>query len=191
MENKKCIVTGDRQTGSLHIGLYLGSLKKRGEMQNEVYKLLKQLNIEYIKIQHPPLFTCEDSKKYNLKFDAMVCKTLFLRNSNKSQYYIVILPIEKKIDLKQLQILLGETRLSFSDEENLKEKLGVKSGAVSIFNVINIKENDIVFILDKEILEHKSVGFSPNINTETVIFNSVEINKILEYYFVQYKFIDI
>ena len=34
MENKKCIVTGDRPTGRLHIGHYFGSLKKRVEMQN-------------------------------------------------------------------------------------------------------------------------------------------------------------
>ena len=34
MKNKKCIVTGDRPTGRLHIGHYFGSLKKRVEMQN-------------------------------------------------------------------------------------------------------------------------------------------------------------
>ena len=34
MENKKCIVTGDRPTGRLHIGHYFGSLKKRVVMQN-------------------------------------------------------------------------------------------------------------------------------------------------------------
>ena len=34
MENKKCIVTGDRPSGRLHIGHYFGSLKKRIEMQN-------------------------------------------------------------------------------------------------------------------------------------------------------------
>jgi len=34
MENKKCIVTGDRPSGRLHIGHYYGSLKKRIEMQN-------------------------------------------------------------------------------------------------------------------------------------------------------------
>ena len=34
MENKKCLLTGDRPTGKLHIGHYFGSLKKRVEMQN-------------------------------------------------------------------------------------------------------------------------------------------------------------
>ncbi len=34
MENKKIILTGDRPTGSLHVGHYVGSLKKRVELQN-------------------------------------------------------------------------------------------------------------------------------------------------------------
>ena len=34
MENKKIILTGDRPTGRLHIGHYVGSLKRRVELQN-------------------------------------------------------------------------------------------------------------------------------------------------------------
>ena len=33
MENKNIILTGDRPTGPLHIGHYVGSLRKRVEMQ--------------------------------------------------------------------------------------------------------------------------------------------------------------
>lgn len=158
-------------------------------MEDEVYKLLDKLNIEYTKIEHSPLFTCEDNKKYNIKFDAVVCKNLFIRNSNKSQYYLVALPLEKKLDLKSLQIILEETRLSFGDENILEEKLGVKTGSVSIFNIINLKEKDIIFILDEDILEYEKVGFHPNINIATVIFNPKELHKIFEYYNIKYKFI--
>lgn len=77
-------------------------------MKNEVYQLLNKLHIQYEKIEHPPLFTCEDNEKYNIKFNAIVCKNLFIRNSNKSQYYLVALPLEKRVDLKLLQMLLGE-----------------------------------------------------------------------------------
>ena len=160
-------------------------------MKNEVYKLLNKLQIQYDKIQHPPLFTCEDNEKYNIKFDAEVCKNLFIRNSNKSQYYLVTIPIEKVVNLKYLQSLLEETRLSFGNENILEEKLGIKTGAVSIFNIINLKENDIIFVLDNEILKYEKVAFHPNVNTETVMFNPKELNKIFEYYNVNYKFITI
>ncbi len=158
-------------------------------MEKEVYKLLDKLNIEYTKVEHPPLFTCEDNEKYNIKFDAVVCKNLFIRNNNKSQYYVVSLPLEKRVDLKSLQMILGEKRLSFGNENVLEEKLGIKSGAVSIFNIINLKDKDISFILDEDILKYEKVGFHPNINTETVIFNPKELHRIFECYDVKYKFI--
>lgn len=160
-------------------------------MKNEVYQLLNKLHIQYEKIEHPPLFTCEDNEKYKIKFDAIVCKNLFIRNSNKSQYYIFTVPIEKTINIKSLQSLLEETRLSFGDENILEEKLGIKTGAVSIFNIINLKENDIIFVLDDEILKYEKVAFHPNVNTETVIFKPQEIHKIFECYNVKYKFIEI
>lgn len=160
-------------------------------MENEVYRLLDKLNIEYTKVEHPPLFTCEDNEKYNIKFDAIVCKNLFIRNSNKSQYYLVALPLEKRVDLKLLQMLLGEKRLSFGNENVLEEKLGIKSGAVSIFNIINLRDKDIILVLDEDILRYEKVGFHPNINTATVIFNPKEITKILEHYNVEFKFIKI
>ena len=42
-------------------------------MKEEVYKLLDKLHIKYEKIEHPPLFNCEDNVKYNIKFDEVVC----------------------------------------------------------------------------------------------------------------------
>lgn len=160
-------------------------------MKNEVYQLLNKLHIQYDKIEHPPLFTCKDNGKYNIKFNAIICKNLFIRNSNKSQYYLVTIPIEKVVNLKYLQSLLEETRLSFGNENILEEKLRIKTGAVSIFNIINLKDKDIMFILDEDILKCEKVGFHPNINTETVIFNPQEIHKIFECYNVKYKFIKI
>lgn len=160
-------------------------------MENDVYKLLDKLNIKYKKIEHPPLFTYEDNEKYNIKFDAVVCKNLFIRNRDKSQYYVFVLPLDKRGNLKLLQTKLGETRFSFGDKSILEEKLGVKAGNVSIFNIVNIKDNDIIFILDEDILKYKQVGFHPNINTETVIFNPEEITKVFEHYNVKYKFITI
>lgn len=158
-------------------------------MENEVYKLLDKLNIKYTKIEHPPLFTCEDNKKYNIKFEALVCKNLFIRNSNKSRCYLVTMPLEKSLDLKALKMLLEETRLSFANEEALEQKLGVKSGAVSIFNVINMKDNGVSFILDKDILKYEKVAFHPNVNTATITINSEELYKILECYNAKYKFV--
>ena len=82
-------------------------------MDEKVYKLFRELEIPFEKIEHPALFSCNDNEKYNLSFNGTICKNLFIRNSNKSQYYLIVLPIEKQLNLKDLQKLLNESRLSF------------------------------------------------------------------------------
>lgn len=160
-------------------------------MENKVYELLDKLHIEYETVQHPPLFTCEDNKKYNIKMDAQICKNLFVRNKNKSKYYLISLPLEKRVNLKLLQESIEESRLSFVNEEVLEEKLKIKSGAVSIFNIINVQNSDVIFILDEEILSFDKVAFHPNVNTSSVIFNPKQISKILSFYNIDYKFINL
>ena len=49
---KKIILTGDRPTGRLHLGHYVGSLKRRVELQNsgEYDKISKIVNIAGLNI---------------------------------------------------------------------------------------------------------------------------------------------
>ena len=160
-------------------------------MEKEVYKLLDELEIEYEKIEHPPLFSGSDSEKYNVKIDALDCKNLFLRNNKKTQYYLVCLPVEKRADLKKLQEKLNETRLSFGNEQVLEEKLGIKSGSVSIFNVINLTDKNLIFILDEDMLKGERVAFHPNVNTASVMFSPKYLTKILDHFEAKYRFIKV
>jgi len=160
-------------------------------MEEKVYEMFKELNIKYEKVEHPPLFTCADSEKYRIKIDAAECKNLFLRNKNKNQYYVVSVLQGKKVDLKQLQEKLQETRLSFGSEEALEEKLKIKSGAVSLLNVVNMDSKDVRFVIDEDVLKSEKVGFHPNVNTATVLFSPNEISKVLDNYRVSYQFIEL
>ena len=159
------------------------------QKQEKVYKIFKELNINYNKVEHPPLYKVEDEAKYGLKFDGVICKSLFIRNKDKSNYYLVALPAEKRINLKILEEQLQETRLSFGNEEILFEKFKIKSGSVSILNIIEVEKTDVKFIIDETLLNSKKVCFHPNINTETVVFSSKDIEKIMNNYNVEYKFI--
>ncbi|NLJ72964.1 MAG: tryptophan--tRNA ligase [Syntrophomonadaceae bacterium] len=61
MSNKKRILTGDRPTGNLHLGHYLGSLKNRVELQNDYES--------YIIIADVQALTTHWEKDENLKND--------------------------------------------------------------------------------------------------------------------------
>jgi len=160
-------------------------------MEEKVYEVLDKLNIEYELVEHPKLFTYADNEKYGVSFKGTVCKNLFLRNKDKSKYYLVVVPLERKVDLKVLQEKLKETRLSFGDEAILEEKLKIKSGTVSILNIVNVEKTDIIVVLDEDILNHKKVGFHPNVNTVTVMIEPNDIKTFLDFYNVIYKCIDL
>ena len=158
-------------------------------MKENAYKLLETLKIAYEKVDHPPLFTRADAERYQVKLDCMEIKNLLLCNKDRSRYYMVIVPLGKRIDLKQLQEVLRETRLTFADEETLYNKLGVRLGAVSLLNLANVEHTDIKFLIDKGVIESEKVGFHPNDNTQTVIFDSGNILKILTCKKTQYQII--
>lgn len=160
-------------------------------MEEKVYEMFKKLDINYDVMQHTAAFTCEDINESEMEFDGVVCKNLFLRNKDKSKYYLVAVPINKKIDLKLLEKTLGESKFSFGSAEKLGEKLNIESGSVSILNIIGIEKTDVTFVIDKSILENNKVGCHPNVNTATIIFPSQDIKTILDFYNVQFKFVEI
>ena len=64
------------------------------------------------------------------------------------------------------EILNAKKKLFFASGEELKEKLNLTPGSVSIFGMIYA--SDVTLIIDKEIWESKRAGFHPNVNTATL-----------------------
>ena len=157
--------------------------------RERVYALLGRLGIEYEVIEHPPIFTQADSADKRVKIDAVIFKNLFLRNKNKSRYYLYSLPLEKRADLVAVAKTLGETRLSFGDEDALQEKLNIQHGAVSFLNIIGAEGTDVTLLIDSSAFDFDRIGVHPNDNTATVILKPQDIQKILDACGVKYKFL--
>ncbi|MEG2712353.1 MAG: YbaK/EbsC family protein [Clostridia bacterium] len=151
-------------------------------MKEKVYKILKELNIKYNEINHPALFTEGDEEKYGLEFSGVEYKNLFLRNKNKSKFYLYSLPLKQRADLKELAIKLNEKKLCFANDTELLEKLGIKSGSVSVLNIIEVEETDCIFVLDEDFKEKELVDFHPNDNTATVELMPKDIIRVLNKY---------
>jgi len=158
-------------------------------MKEKVYEYLNQLKIEFEIHNHPPLYTCADSDKYGLVFDAIIAKNLFVKNKTKSKYYLISMPDDKQVKLTDLAKQLNEQKLSFASEEDLFSRLKVKTGAVSILNVIGAELSDVICIIDKALINNK-VGFHPNDNTATILFKASDLESILEKQKVKYYFLD-
>jgi len=157
--------------------------------RERVYELLDRLGIEYGKIDHPPIFTQAESELRPVQTDAVIFKNLFLRNKDKSSYYLYSLPLTQRADLVALAIALGETRLSFGDERALEEKLNIQHGSVSFLNAIGAERTDVTFLIDSSVFSCERVGVHPNDNTATVTLKPQDIEGILSSCGVEYRFI--
>jgi len=159
------------------------------DRRESVYTLFRQLGVEFRAVDHPPIFTRADNDRYRINFGAAICKNLFLRNREKSGYYLLTLPLDKRADLTVVRSLLGETRLSFGEEDALFDKLNIRSGSVSFLNIIGAPNTDVIFLIDSSVLDQETIGVHPNDNTATVIFSTRDIHKIFDYYGAKYRFI--
>ncbi len=132
---------------------------------------LKENNIEYKLHKHPAVHTVADSQKLCLNIPGLRCKNLFLKEKKGYQFFLVVVPAEKRTDLDKLAKQLDVKKLTFGSPEKLKELLNLTPGSVSPLGMIYSK-GKVKLIIDQEVWQADVVNFHPNINTA-----SLEINK--------------
>ena len=102
-----------------------------------------------------------------------------------TRYYLIFLKAEKRADLKAIANLVGEAKLSFANEEELKNRLNLTIGSVTPLGLINDRDNLVTLLIDKE-LENQKVLAHPNVNTKTVSMQSSDLIKLVEHIKHQY-----
>ncbi|MBU2562281.1 MAG: prolyl-tRNA synthetase associated domain-containing protein [Nanoarchaeota archaeon] len=144
----------------------------------EIKKYLQERGINFKVIKHPAIYTCEQAERLVKNLAKIHSKNLFLRDKKTRKYYLVILPFDERLNIKEFEKRLN-TKLSFAKPEQLKEVLGLTPGAVSPFGLINDKKNLVEVLIRKKIFDSAVVGFHPNINTETLEITKEDFHKYL------------
>ena len=140
----------------------------------KVYDFLNALGVEYQVIEHPPVYTCDELEQYMDGVKGAHCKNLLLRNKKGNRHILVILEESKQMNIKEFGKQIGISNLSFASEERLLRYLGVTTGAVSVFGIINDQKHEVEVYMDQEF-----VNFHPNVNTSTVHFSADGLKKFL------------
>ena len=151
------------------------------ELQEKVYTVLKELDIQYERVETDEAITMEDCVEINKKLDMKMVKTLFLCNRQKTDFYLFITCGDKRFDSKIFSSQLGIARVSFADESLMNEMLGTKIGAATIFSTLIDKDNKVNIVLDKDVLKDKFYGCSDGTTTGYMKIKTSDINKILLY----------
>lgn len=151
------------------------------DKEKRVYLVLDELGISYDRHEHPPVYTVEEAEKQWKDITGAHCKNLFLRNKKGNRHYLVILEASKVADLKSLNKILGEDRLSFASEQRLMKYLGLETGAVSPFGLINDREHHVRVVIDDDLKKAEAVNFHPNVNTATIGISFQDFERLLHW----------
>lgn len=158
------------------------SMEGRQEREIRVYDFLDKLGIEYWQTDHRhEAYTMEDCREVDAVLEATICKNLFLCNRQQTQFYLLMIPDDKKFKTKELSGQLGVARLSFADETKMTEYLDIHPGAVSVMGLMNDHDNQVRLIVDADILRGEYIGCHPCVNTSSLKIRTADVfGKFLE-----------
>ena len=153
-----------------------------GRLPREVrtYDFLDSLGIEYKRTDHEPTDTMEACNAVDKILGVVICKNLFLCNRQKTAFYLLMMPGDKKFKTKELSSQIGSARLSFADAEDMLKYLDIEPGSVSIMGLMNDKEHAVQLLIDEDVLADEYIGCHPCVNTSSLKLRTSDIvNKFL------------
>lgn len=152
----------------------------RPEKELKAYGLLDSLDLSYIRVDHDALPTIEACQEVDRLLSTEICKNLFLRNAQKTDFYLLLMPGNKKFRTAVLSKQIGSARLSFGEPEFMEQFMNLTPGSVTVLGLMNDKDNKVRLLIDKDILEQEYFGCHPCINTSSLkLLTRDLIDKIL------------
>ena len=146
----------------------------------DIYEFLDSINVSYERFDHPAVYTVSEAKKLSPEMDGASTKNLFLRDKKGIRHFLVVVPQDKQVDLKELSSILEASRLSFASPDRLKKYLGIEPGSVSILAVLNDPEKTVEVFVDNELWNAEIILCHPLVNTSTLAITRDGIKQFLE-----------
>lgn len=140
-----------------------------------VIEALNEMGIDYRQVSHEAVYTIEEMADIPLEKGEVIAKNLFVRDARGKNHFLLCLPGDKQVNLKEIRTKIGSTALSFASEDRLQTHLGLEKGAVTPFGVINNSDNKVKVYLDKELEGATAIGFHPNDNTATLFLSLADV----------------
>ncbi len=149
--------------------------ESRLEKENRTYDILENLGIPYLRLDHGEAKTIEDCQEVDQLLQITICKNLFLCNTQKTKFYLLMMPGNKKFNTKDLSGQINSARLSFAPAEYMEKLLDITPGSVSVLGLMNDKENQVQLLIDSDIIKEEYFGCHPCINTTSLRIKTVDL----------------
>ncbi len=148
-----------------------------GRLPREVrtYDFLDGLDIKYKRTDHEAASTMEACNEIDKILDVVICKNLFLCNRQKTKYYLLMMPGDKKFKTKEMSAQINSARLSFADADDMLKYLDIEPGAVSIMGLMNDKENAVQLLVDEDVKKSEYLGCHPCVCTSSLKMKTEDV----------------
>lgn len=148
-----------------------------GRLPREVrtYDVLDRLGIPYQRTDHERADNMEACNEIDAVLGVVICKNLFLCNRQKTAFYLLMMPGDKKFKTKELSGQIGSARLSFAEPEDMLKYLDIEPGAVSIMGLMNDRSRAVHLLIDEDVLKHEYIGCHPCVCTSSLKIRTEDI----------------
>ena len=117
------------------------------------YDFLDSLQIPYQRTDHDRADNMEACNEIDAVLGVVICKNLFLCNRQKTKYFLLMMPGDKKFKTKELSKQINSARLSFAAPDAMLEYLDIEPGAVSIMGLMNDRDGAVQLLIDEDVLQ--------------------------------------
>ena len=149
----------------------------RADLQS-ICRLLKTLRIPYRMVEHPAAGAMEDLVAVEERLGVRICKNLFLCNRQKTVFYLLLIPADKRFKTSVVSKLIGSSRLSFGEEDKLYELLGVCPGSITPLGLVFDEAHQVNLLIDREVLALEEIGMHPLVNTASIAMKTEDLMKV-------------
>jgi Ala-tRNA(Pro) deacylase len=146
--------------------------------QQNLLDELSALGIAYQRVEHPPVYTVEESRAHWSVLPGLAVKNLLLKDAG-GRLWLVVAPAADPVDLKALPKRIGSKRLSFAGPADLAATLAVQPGSVTPLAVVNDRALRVSVVLDASLAGEAAIKLHPLVNTATIALAGTDVVRFL------------
>ena len=143
--------------------------------ETRTYDFLDRLGIEYQRTDHERADNMEACNEIDAVLGVIICKNLFLCNRQKTKFYLLMMPGDKKFKTKELSKQINSARLSFANPEAMLQYLDIEPGAVSVMGLMNDQDHTVQLLIDEDVLKDEYLGCHPCVCTSSMKLKTKDI----------------
>lgn len=147
----------------------------RLDKEMRTYDLLDACQIAYQRVDHRPAMDMEACAEIDQALTGMICKNLFLCDRHEREFYLLMIPGNKRFQTKELSAKLGTTRLSFAGEDHMLRLLNLTPGSVSVMGLMNDADHRVQLVIDEDVVKDAYICCHPCINTSSIQFPMADL----------------